>query len=567
MLAHVKSLIRRHFPNRALAEQLNDQGTDFAMAGNFQEARKAFKQALQANPMLPEAWANLGQSALTEGDPQSACECFKRAVALDPNQAEALDNWGNALVRLGRLTDAAEKHAQALTLKPNLSSAKAHLGNTLLVMGRVEEAQTLVQQAWGESSSDPVIASLALSAALYSTSLSSEQVFAGHSRWPGAEINPPARTISNPDPKRRLKIGYLSGDFRTHSCACFLLPLMRAHDRAQVEVYAYSNTVNQDEVTDRCRQVVYQWRDGAQLSDSVLAEQIESDGIDILVDCSGHTDGNRLEVFGLRPATLQVTWLGYPSTTGLAAMDIRLSDAVADPPGTLEHLHSEQVLRLPKGYHTYAPIIEAPEPSDDISTGPIRFGAFHNLAKFSDSSVELWVDVLKKVPDSLLCLKARGLDDPDVHKYTQQRFKSKGIEKDRLELSRWQSQYGKHFEDLAAIDVMLDATSYNGTTTTCEALWMGIPVVTLCGDRTASRVGASLLTQIGHPELIAKSADEYVSVAIELASAHQRRKLLRSTLRQDILASTLGDEALFARTVEDVYRKAWQKICEQKQNL
>ncbi len=567
MFTRVKALLRRHFPNRALAEQLNDQGTDFAVAGKFQEARKAFKQALRADPKLPEAWANLGLCTLTAGDPQSACDFFKKAIALDPNQAETFDNWGNALVRLGLLTDAAEKHTQALSLQPQLSSAKAHLGNTLLVMGRVEEAQFLVQQAWGESPSDPVIASLALSAALYSTSLSPEQILAGHQRWPGASTNRSVRSPSNLDPERRLKIGYLSGDFRTHSCACFLLPLMRAHDRKQIEVFAYNTTINEDQITGRFRQAADHWQDGAQFSDISLAQQIKSDEIDVLVDCSGHTEGNRLAVFGFRPAPIQVTWLGYPSTTGLNSIDLRLSDSIADPMGESDHLHSEQVVRLPNGYHTYAPLVETPEPSGEIKTGPIRFGLFHNLAKFSDTSIELWAEVLKQVPNSLLCLKAKGLDDTDVQKYTEQRFISKGITKDRLTLSPWQSAYGKHFEDFAAIDVMLDATPYNGTTTTCEALWMGVPVVTLSGDRTANRVGASLLTQIDHPEWIARSADEYVSIATELASAHQLRKMLRSSLRQDLLASTLGDEALFARTVEGAYRKAWQQMCERQASL
>ena len=567
MLTRVKHLLRRHFPNRARAEQLNDQGTDFAMVGNFQEARKAFEQALKANPKLPEAWANLGLCTLTVGDPQSACDFFRRAIALDPNQAETFDNWGNALVRLGRLTGAVEKHTQALTLQPQLSSAKAHLGNTLLVMGRVEEAQALVQQAWGESPSDPVIASLALSAALYSTSLSPEQILAGHRRWPGASADRSVRSSSNLDPERTLKIGYLSGDFRTHSCACFLLPLIRAHDRKQTEVFAYSNTINKDHVTERFRHAADQWRDVTQLSDNSLAQQIESDQIDILVDCSGHTEGNRLAVFGFRPAPIQVTWLGYPSTTGLASIDFRMSDNAADPAGESEHLHSEQVVRLINGYHSYAPLIETPEPSDKINTGPIRFGVFHNLAKFSDPYVALWAEVLRKVTNSWLFLKAKGLEEPAVEEYTEQRFISKGIAKDRLRLSPWRSPYGKHFEDFAEIDVMLDATPYNGTTTTCEALWMGVPVVTLCGDRTASRVGASLLTQIGHPEWIARSVEEYVSIATELASDHQQRKMIRFSLRQDLLTSALGDGAMFALTVEGAYRKAWQKLCEKQASL
>lgn len=567
MSKRLRRLFRRYFPDRPRAERLNDEGTDYALAGQFQRAGEVFEQALDVDPSLPEAWGNLGLCALTIGDPEVACRNFEVSIRLNPDQPETFDNWGNALVRLGRFSDAENKHRRALELEPGLSSAKAHLGNTLLIMGQVEEAQSLVQQAWAESPSDPVISSLALSAALYSESLSPEQILAGHSRWPGAAADRSVRFAQDRDPKRRLKIGYVSADFRRHSCACFLLPLIRNHERSEVEVFAFSNARNQDEVTAKCQDAVDHWRDITQLSDQEVARRIQSEQIDILVDCSGHTEGNRLEVFGLRAAPIQVTWLGYPSSTGLAAMDFRFSDVIADPSGATEHLYTESLVHLTGGYHTYLPLLDTPRPVAAHNDSELRFGAFHNLAKLSETTVILWADVLKHVPNGVLYLKSKGLADSQVWASVQERFARHGIMKNRLRVKPWQSHYGQHFDDFSKIDVVLDATPYNGTTTTCEALWMGVPVITLCGDRTPSRVGASLLNQVGHPEWIAETKEEFVEIASALALKHDLRSDLRSSLRQDMTASTLGDAGKFARTLESAYRMLWQQWCDRQNSL
>jgi protein O-GlcNAc transferase len=346
-----------------------------------------------------------------------------------------------------------------------------------------------------------------------------------------------------------------------------MLPLFEAHDRSAVQVYAYSNSPRSDVVTRRFQAVVSQWCDAVKFSDAELAQKIKEDRIDILVDCSGHTHGNRLNVFCFKPAPVLVTWLGYPCTTGLKAIDIRITDAQADPIGMADNLHSEKVVRLPHGYHTYAPLVPTPDPhkSSANEEGSVTFGAFHNLSNFSDPAIALWASVLSAVPQSRLALKTPGLSDAHVAERITRRFADNGIGPDRLLMMPWRGAYGTHFDDLNHIDIALDATPYNGTTTTCEALWMGVPVVTLCQDeRPASRVGGSLLTQIGHPEWIATSDHDYVRIATSLAADRNQLAAVRKTLRQDLLRSPLGDAALFARAIEEAYRTEWQGWCKKQ---
>jgi len=301
------------------------------------------------------------------------------------------------------------------------------------------------------------------------------------------------------------------------------------------------------------------WRDCASLSDKQVASQISHDEIDILVDCNGHTAGNRLPVFLFAPAPVQVTWLGYPFSTGLSIINARPTDIVADPKGPSDALHSETLMRLPGGYHTYQPLVATPtpQPTGHRESQRFRFGVFHALAKYSDSSLKLWSQVVNACPGSVLVLKARGLQDESVRNDVLSRLENLGVGPDQVEVLAWNTVYGTHFEDYQAIDVVLDAFPYNGTTTTCEALWMGVPVVTLAGDRPSARAGASLLSQIGRQEWIASTDAEYVRIASDLASSTGMLDEVRASLREEIRASTLGDASLFARSMESAFRKLW----------
>lgn len=555
----IKRWLRGFFPNRALAESLIEQGIEAAERQDLLGALDLFESALDANPILGTGWGNLGTCQYALGRYSEACDAFAQAHALGENSAPLFDNWGNALAKLDKLSEAHDMHTQAVTLEPNLPGVESNLGETLIAMGRPDEGADLTVRAWGKYPEDPNLASTALMRSLYGEKLSPQELAAGHRRWPGAAISRASAFSRANDPEHILRIGYVSSDFRVHSCACFLLPLFRAHHRESVEVFAYSTSHQHDPATTEFMRAADHWRDCASLSDKQVASQISHDEIDILVDCNGHTAGNRLPVFLFAPAPVQVTWLGYPFSTGLSIINARLTDIVADPKGPSDAVHSEALMRLPGGYHTYQPLVATPMPQR-VPTREgqiIRFGVFHALAKYSDSSLKLWSEVIRACPGSILVIKARGLQDESVRNDVLSRLEDLGVGSDKVEVLPWNTVYGAHFEDYQAIDVVLDAFPYNGTTTTCEALWMGVPVVTLAGDRPSARAGASLLSQIGRQEWIASTNAEYVRIASDLASSTGTLDQMRVSLREEIRASTLGDASLFARSMESAFRKLW----------
>ena len=397
-------------------------------------------------------------------------------------------------------------------------------------------------------------------------SVSAETVAAEHRRAGAALMalapNSPALPFANPrDPGRRLRVGYVSPDFRRHSVSYFLEPLLAAHDRAGFEIFCYAEVIQPDEVTARLQRHADHWLITAGMPDDALAARIRADGIDILIDLAGHTAGNRLPLFARRPAPIQATWLGYPNTTGLPAIDYRLADAISDPPGWGDALASETLLRLPGGFLCFGPPVHAPPPGVPpcLAAGAVTFGSFNNPAKISLPTIESWSAILKRLPDARLLLKSRQLVDAMTWVLLRTRFAERGIPANRVDMLGFQADTVSHLEVYHRVDIALDPFPYNGATTTCEALWMGVPVVTLAGDRHAARVGASLLSRVGLDGLIAASRDEYVERAVDLAGDRERLAALRSTLRPDMAASSLCDATAFARGVEAAYRGIWER--------
>jgi predicted O-linked N-acetylglucosamine transferase (SPINDLY family) len=361
---------------------------------------------------------------------------------------------------------------------------------------------------------------------------------------------------------RRLKVGYVSPDFRQHSVAYFLEPLLRSHDRKVIEVFCYAEVGWPDTVTERFKQLADHWVTTVGMSDDATAERIRRDGIDILVDLAGHTSKNRLPVFARKPAPVQVTWLGYPNTTGLTAIDYRFVDAVTDPEGETEALASETLVRLPGGFLCYGGPDDAPAPGPvpSLTTGTVTFGSFNNPAKLSAATLDAWADVLARLPQARLLLKGKPFADPATRALYLDRLAKRGVAVERIELVAWLPEEG-HLALYNRIDIALDPFPYNGTTTTCEALWMGVPVITLRGDRHASRVGASLLTQTRLTDLIADSVEAYVETAVALAGDPARLSELRQSLRPRMAASPLCDAPAFADKIEHAYRTIWQRWC------
>jgi predicted O-linked N-acetylglucosamine transferase (SPINDLY family) len=363
---------------------------------------------------------------------------------------------------------------------------------------------------------------------------------------------------------RRLKIGYVSPDFRQHSVSFFCQPLIQHHNRQLVEVFCYSEVKSSDDVTDEIMTSADEWRPISGLPDEAVAEQVRQDGIDILVDLAGHTAENRLLVFARKPAPVQITWLGYPNTTGMPVMDYRLTDDIADPPGEADQYHSETLIRLPDGFLCYSPPDDAPDVSGlpARQTARITFGSFNNLPKINEAVIALWSRLLLKVPKSDLLLKSKQFADAHVRQRFVDLFTSHGIAAERITLLPRVPSTAGHLALYHRVDIGLDPFPYNGTTTTCEAMWMGVPVISLRCERHAGRVGASVLTRVGLKELIAESEEQYVEIGMKLAQNLDGLEMLRAGMRARMSASALCDAKSFARTMENNFQMIWKIWCQ-----
>jgi len=336
----------------------------------------------------------------------------------------------------------------------------------------------------------------------------------------------------------------------------FFEPILAAHDRAQVEVICYAEVQPGDEVTARLRGLADGWVTTVGLSDAALAERIHGDGIDVLVDLAGHTGQNRLGAFTYKPAPIQATYLGYFTTTGLEAMDYWLSDAVLTPLDTVEQA-TETIWRLPRTCVVYQAPTEAPAVAERPPAGPVTFGSFNDLSKISPEAVSRWSEILRQVPGSRLLLKAKQLADAGECEKWRSRFEAEGIDRARLELRARTASLGEHLGMYGEVDIALDAMPRTGGTTTAEALYMGVPVVSLAGQRFIERLSASMLVSVGLEELVAESEEEYIARAVALAGDDERRRALRSSLRERMLGSPLCDARGLAAALEQAYRQMW----------
>jgi predicted O-linked N-acetylglucosamine transferase (SPINDLY family) len=364
---------------------------------------------------------------------------------------------------------------------------------------------------------------------------------------------------------RRLRIGYVSPDFRMHPVSYFIESVLMAHDRSKFEVTCYAELAHDpDVVTERLKNQADRWCDTTRMSDDELAACVRADQIDILVDLAGHTGHNRLLVFARKPAPVQVSWIGYPATTGLDTIDWRLTDAIADPPGLTEKFHTEKLWRLPGPFLCFSPQADAPAVSEPPykRNGFVSFGCFNNGSKIRDPVLAVWARVIKGLSGSRIVVKNRTLSDAVFRKELRDRFRAAGGDPAALVLHGFEPTPTAHLALYAEVDIALDTFPYNGTTTTCEALWMGVPVVTLAGDSHVSRVGVSLLTNAGLGDLVAHTEDEYVSILMTLAGDHERREKLRRSLRDQMLNSPIGDAPLFTRHLEGAYRAMWRQWCD-----
>jgi len=553
------------------AEAHTNLGIALRDLGQLDEAIASYRQAIRLKPNHAEAHNNLGIALRDLGQLDQAIASYRQSIRFEPNLAEVYNNLGVTLRETGRLDEAVDCCRQAIRLKPDYAEAHSNLGNALKDMGQLDEAIASHRQAMQHKPDYALAHSNLVAALLYHPGYDAATIFEEHRRWDQRYAEPLRRFIrplaNDRDPDRRLRIGYVSADFRLHSVSWFLLPLFRHHDHAAFEIVCYCDVSRCDGMTDRLRACADAWKNIVGYGDDRLADTVRDDKIDILVDLSGHTGGNHLPVFARRPAPVQVSYLGYPATTGLSAMDYRLTDSFADPPGKTESLHTERLWRLPVCNWCYGQPDDAPPvgPLPAQTGGPIRFGTFNNFAKASPAIMDLWAAILIATPSSCLMIKFRGLADENLRRQISQYFASRGVEAERLDLRGYQRDFVSHLDAYNQMDIALDTFPYHGTTTTCEALWMGVPVVTLAGSAHVSRVGVSLLSSVGLPELIARKPEQYVQIATNLATDLPRLAQMRRTLRPRMQASGLMDAGRFAPDIEAAYRQMWRNWCATEQ--
>lgn len=590
------------------ADLYNNLGETYRHLGDAAKALPCFAKAIELRPDLFLAYRGAADMALAARDktsnPEHARELtrlalqhlralagklrkmrhqdslgvLQEALALDPFDFDTLHDLGNCLYEYGLLSESVEMFHRAIALRPGDANVFSNLGTSLYCSRRWQEADDAFARAL-ELVPTHKIARInritsALMHPLYEDDVPPGRIYREHRDWGAkitAELAEVAAAETKPfpnsrDPNRRLRVAFISGDLRDHPVAHFFRPLLASYDRNSLDVYCYTEQERTDTYTETLRQTGGTWRVARVADpDSALRAQLRADAIDIAIDLAGLTAGTRLTALAVRATPVTATWLGYPATTGLPSIDWRITDALADPPGH-EAYYTEKLMRLPEGFLCYAPRAQNPPPVAPLPAlrrGGVTFGSFNNALKLTTSSIRCWVAILAAVPNSRLVLKAAHLADPTVRLFLVEQFTAAGIDSNCVELRAQVAEIGDHLSSYSEIDIGLDPLVYNGTTTTCEALWMGVPVISLIGDRHAARVGFDLLSRIGLGELAGADIASYAANAVALANDIPRLQRIRYELRHRMMTSPLCDAPRFARHFAAGLRAMWKAWCAQ----
>lgn len=541
----------------------NNLGTVLQAQGKLPAAMESYLQALANKPDYAHAFNNLGSVAHDLGNLGEAIECYQQALALDPDYAMAHNNYGNAMRDLGRPDEAIAHFERSIALDPGYAMAWNNLGNIMRDQGDGEAAIVCFRKALEIDPQRAEIFSNVLLTLQSMANVTPQELFAEHLRFAQLYEAPlrdqwPAHT-NDPDPERRLKIGFMSGDFRDHPVLYFFEPVLAGLDKSRFEIFCYHNQYTEDAGTRRMAALAHHWRPCKALTDAALAELVRSDGIDILIDLAGHTAHNRLLVFARKPAPLQLTWIGYQSTTGLSGMDYRLSDPMLDPPGLTDDIHSETVLRL----NSYAPFKPSPlcpaiNRLPALSGTPFTFACLNQLAKITDEVIALWSQIFKALPDSRLMLA--NVNDEPTRQRLIETFERHGVAQERLVLHA-RMPMADYLALHLQIDLALDSFPFNGGTTTFHSLSMGVPVVALAGKTPFARAGEAILRRVKLDAFFADSKEEYVKRAIAAARDLPALDAIRQALPERIVNDAAANDGAQAHDLDAVLKKIWAEWC------
>ncbi|HEY8749503.1 MAG TPA: tetratricopeptide repeat protein [Tepidisphaeraceae bacterium] len=527
--------------------------------GRHEEALEHLNVAHRLNPNVPDLHNNLGLvlEALARHD--DAAAAFSTAIRLRPNYPEAHFNLGNTYRKLGRTTDAAGEYTEAIRLRPDYVKSHDALASVAVELGELDLALSCYRKLLELKPDQASFRSSLLYTIHYSPDYDAAALYREHREWgrrfcdPLLDQIPPHENDRVPD--RRLRIGYVSPDFREQTVPRFIGAALEHHDHNAFEIFCYSDVAKPDLTTRRLRSLPDHWKETAGKSDEAVDRLIRDDGIDILVDLRGHASRNRMKLFARKPAPVQVNMVGYFNTTGLATMDWRITDEHQDPPGLTEQYHTEQLARIPHTCWCYTADADAPEVREPpmLAKGHVTFGSLNKIVKISDPCAKLWTDVLNAVPGSRLLLSVGELTAA-----IRDHLGKKGLPLDRLTLVGKVKHRRHYLERFNEIDIALDTYPFNGITTTCDGLWMGVPLVSLAGTTTISRSGKSILHGLGMPELIAESPEQFVGISAKLAADPAGLRAMRQAMRQRMASSRLMDHAGFTARLEAVYRRMWR---------
>ena len=548
----------------ALAEALH-VAAQLQQGGQIPSAQMVFELIVAADADHADAIFFLGVTCHQLGQSAQGIDFMRRAIALQPNNRLYHFNFGIINAEMGDTDAAMAAYQRSNEIQPTAEACNNCAG-LLLNEGRLDEASELFRRG-GELSPDDVNQqSNFLYTLSYKPHPNVHEIFNWHKQFGQrheraiAPMQPRARIVGA-RADQRLRIGYVSADFRQHAVAHFIEPVLAAHDSKRFEIFCYYNYSAADAVTGRFEKLAHHWRVIANRSDEDVANMIRADGIDILVDLAGHTPLNRLRVFARKPAPVQASWIGYSSTTGLTRMDYRITDTISDPIGVTDDLYTEKLIRLPDTYSCFQPLANSPDVGALPATqsGHVTFGSFNNFIKMTPEVLQTWARILQRMPTSTLLLKYRSFEAEKIRTLVLAAFAKHGVLPARIHFLG-SDDYHTHLRAYHQVDIALDTFPHNGDTTTCDALWMGVPVVVNTGVNHVGLMGASRLRSVGLEDLVARDNDNYVDIACALANDVPRLEKLRATLRETMKASPLMDAPRFTRNLEAAYENMWANL-------